>query len=100
AGVVVAGIVVLAWWLHARKFEDTDDAQIDGNITAVSPRVPGTVVAVHVVDNQQVKPGDPLIDLDPIDLDVALAQARANVAQAQAAYEAENPSVAMTQTSN
>jgi len=100
AGVVVAAVIVLVWWLHARKFEDTDDAQIDGNIISVSPRVPGTVVAVHVVDNQPVKTGDPLIDLDPTDLEVALAQARANVAQAQAAYEAENPSVAITQTSN
>jgi len=100
AGVLLAGIVVLVWWLHARQFEDTDDAQIDGNITAISARVPGTVIAVHVVDNQQVKPGDPLVDLDPGDLDVALAQARANVAQAQAAYEAENPSIAMTKTSN
>jgi len=100
AGVLLAGVVVLVWWLHARKFEDTDDAQIDGNITAISARVPGTVIAVHVVDNQEVKPGDPLVDLDPGDLDVALAQARANVAQAQAAYEAENPSVAMTKTSN
>jgi membrane fusion protein (multidrug efflux system) len=100
AGVLVVGVIGLAWWLHARKFEDTDDAQVDGNIISVSPRVPGTVVAVHVVDNQQVKAGDPLIELDPTDLQVALAQARANVAQAQAAYEAENPSVAMTLTSN
>jgi membrane fusion protein (multidrug efflux system) len=52
------------------------------------------------VDNQQVNAGDPLVELDPTDLQVALAQARANVAQAQAAYEAENPSVAMTLTSN
>jgi membrane fusion protein (multidrug efflux system) len=100
AGVLVVVVIGLAWWLHARKFEDTDDAQVDGNIISVSPRVPGTVVAVHVVDNQQVKAGDPLIELDPTDLQVALAQARANVAQAQAAYEAENPSVAMTLTSN
>jgi membrane fusion protein (multidrug efflux system) len=100
AGVLVVVVIGLAWWLHARKFEDTDDAQVDGNIISVSPRVPGTVVAVHVVDNQQVNAGDPLIELDPTDLQVALAQARANVAQAQAAYEAENPSVAMTLTSN
>jgi len=100
AGVVLAGVVVLVWWLHARKFEDTDDAQIDGNITAVSARVPGTVIAVHVVDNQQVKAGDLLVDLDPVDLEVALAQAKANVAQAQAAYEAENPNIAITETSN
>jgi membrane fusion protein (multidrug efflux system) len=100
AGVLVAVLVVFVWWLHARKFEDTDDAQIDGNITAMSARVPGTVIAVHVVDNQQVKAGDPLVDLDPLDLEVALAQAKANVAQAQAAYAAENPNIAITETSN
>jgi membrane fusion protein, multidrug efflux system len=100
AGALLAVVVAFVWWLHARKFEDTDDAQIDGNIVAVSPRVPGNVIAVHVVDNQPVKAGDPLVDLDPSDLEVALAQAKANVAQAQAAYEAENPSVAITATSN
>lgn len=99
-GVVVALVIGFAWWLHARHFEDTDDAQIDGDITAVSPRVPGTVTAVHVVDNQQVKEGDLLVELDPNDLEVALAQARAAVAEAEAAFQAENPNVAITQTSN
>jgi membrane fusion protein, multidrug efflux system len=100
AAAVVAVLVVFFWWLHARRFEDTDDAQIDGNIAVISPRVPGTVTAVHVVDNQAVKEGELLVELDPTDLEVALVQARANVAQAQAAYEAESPGVAITQTSN
>src|SRR5438067_6626239 len=99
-GVAIALVVVVAWWLHARHFEDTDDAQIDGDITAISARVPGTVVAVRVVDNQQVKEGDLLVELDPTDREVALAQARAAVAQAEAAYQAENPSVAIPQPSN
>jgi membrane fusion protein (multidrug efflux system) len=97
---VVAVVGAFLWWLHARHYEDTDDAQVDGNITAITPRVQGTVVAVYVVDNQAVKEGDLLVELDPTDLEVALAQARANVAQAQAAYEAETPAVAITQTSN
>jgi membrane fusion protein (multidrug efflux system) len=88
------------WWLHARKFEDTDDAQIDGYITAVSSRVPGTVLKVLVEDNQPVKQGDLLVELDKADLEVALAQARASVAQAQAALEAEQPNVSITATSN
>ena len=100
AGIAVVALAAFAWWLYARHFEDTDDAQIDGDITAVSPRVPGTVTAVHVVDHQQVKQGDLLFELDPTDLEVAVAQARAAVAQAQAAYEAENPSIAITETSN
>src|SRR5438094_7121285 len=99
-GLALAVVAAFPWWLHARHFEDTDDAQIDGDITAVSPRVPGTVTAVHVVDNQQVKEGDLLVELDPNDLDVAVAQARAAVAQAEAAFQAENPNVAITETSN
>ena len=100
AGVLVAGLAAFGWWLYARHFEDTDDAQIDGNISAVSPRVTGTVTAVHVVDNQEVKQGDLLFELDPTDLEVAVAQARAAVAQAEAAWQAENPNVAITETSN
>jgi membrane fusion protein (multidrug efflux system) len=100
AGSAVALVAVLAWWLYARQFEETDDAQIDGDIAAISPRVPGTVTAVHVVDNQQVKEGDLLVELDPTDLEVTVAQARAAVAQAEAAYQAENPNVAITETSN
>ncbi|PYR35463.1 MAG: hypothetical protein DMF93_21695, partial [Acidobacteria bacterium] len=99
-GVALAVIAAIAWWLYARHFEDTDDAQIDADITAVSPRVPGTVTAVHVVDNQQVKAGDLLVELDPNDLEVAVAQARAAVAQAEAEFAAENPNIAITATSN
>jgi len=100
AAVAVALVIALVWWLHARHFEDTDDAQIDGNITAVSSRVPGTVVAVHVEDNQQIKAGDLLIELDQADLQVSLSSARAAVALAQAQLEAEQPGVPITQTSN
>ena len=93
-------LVAFFWWLHARHFEDTDDAQVDGYITAVSSRVAGTVVAVHFDDNQQVKQGDVLVELDPADLEVAVAQAKAALAQAQAQLQAEQPNVPMTQTTN
>jgi membrane fusion protein, multidrug efflux system len=97
---LVVLVVALLWWLDARKYEDTDDAQVDGYITAVSSRVSGTVLAVHFDDNQQVKQGDLLAELDPADLQVAAAQAKAALAQAQAQLEAEQPSVPMTQTAN
>src|SRR6516225_2746087 len=87
-----------AWWFYSRQFEETDDAQTDGNISAIGPRVPGTVTAVHVVDNQAVNAGDLLVDLDPTDFEVAVAQAKAALAQAEAAFAAESPSVPITET--
>ena len=100
AAVLAAALAVTLWWLHARRYEDTDDAQVDGNLSAISARVTGTATAVHVEDNQRVRAGDALVELDPTDLEAALAQARATVAQAEATMAAEQPSVSITQTSN
>ncbi|HET7824176.1 MAG TPA: HlyD family efflux transporter periplasmic adaptor subunit, partial [Anaeromyxobacter sp.] len=99
-GAAIVLVAVLLYWLHARRYEDTDDAQLDGNIGAVSARVPGNVIAVRVVENQPVKAGDVLVELDATDLEVALAQAKAAVAQARAGVQAEVPSVSITETSN
>src|SRR5436190_5636024 len=98
--VLLVAIAAFVWWLHARKFEDTDDAQVDGYISSISSRVTGTVIRVAVEDNQAVKQGDVLVELDATDLEVALAQARAAVAQAEAAVAAEQPNVSITATSN
>jgi membrane fusion protein, multidrug efflux system len=95
--IAVAGVL---YWLHARRFEGTDDAQIDGNISNVSPRVSGNVSAVYVVENQVVKAGDLLAEIDPTDLQIAVQQSTAQVAQAQAQLESEDPSVPITVTTN
>ena len=102
AALVALGVAggALVYYLHARHLEDTDDAQIDGEITNVSSRVAGTIVTVAVKDNQTVAAGDVMAELDPTDYEVAVAQARAVLAQAEAAAAAENPSVSMTETSN
>jgi membrane fusion protein (multidrug efflux system) len=89
-----------ATWLHLRHFEETDDAQVDGDISNLSPRVAGTIKAVYVVDHQWVRAGDLLAELDPADLEVAVAQARAAVAQATARLQEEDPIVSITETSN
>jgi membrane fusion protein (multidrug efflux system) len=98
--VLVLAAVGTGYYLHGRSFEDTDDAQIDGNITSLGPRVSGTVTATHVVENQTVAVGDVLVEIDPADLTVAVVQAKAAVAQAQAQLQAEDPSVSITETSN
>lgn len=97
AAVATAGVV---YWLHARHYEDTDDAQIDANISNVSPRVAGTIKTVLVRENQVVKAGDLLAEIDTTDLEVAVALAKAAVVQAEAQLKAEDPSVAITQASN
>jgi membrane fusion protein (multidrug efflux system) len=100
AGVAVVAIAGAAYYMYSRQFEDTDDAQIDGTITNLSARVPGNVKAVYVTDNQVVKAGDKLLDLDPADLEVVVAQAKAALALAEAQLVAEDPSVAITEASN
>ena len=100
AVLLVLAVVGAIYYQHARQFQETDDAQIDGNITNLGPRVTGTVTTVNVRENQSVKAGDVLLEIDPTDLQVAVAQARAAVAQAQAQLQAEDPSVSITETSN
>jgi len=97
---LVLGAAATGYWMHARHFEQTDDAQIDGDISDVSPKISGTVMAVYVRENQHVKVGDVLAELDTTDLKVAVDQAEAQVAQAQALLEAEDPTVPITLASN
>jgi membrane fusion protein (multidrug efflux system) len=81
---LLALIGTLAWWLNARHFESTDDAFIDARVTQMSAQVNGAIVAVPVTDNQDVEAGAVLIRIDDRDYRAALAQATAQVGQAQA----------------
>jgi membrane fusion protein (multidrug efflux system) len=99
AGVVVL-IAVVGWWLYSRTYESTDDAQVDGHLNSIASRVAGTVKAVYVENDQPVKAGETLVDLDPSDYVVLVAQARANFEQTVAQAAAQNPNVPITVTSN
>jgi membrane fusion protein (multidrug efflux system) len=70
---------------HSFTHESTDDAFIDVHFVSVAPKIAGRVAAVHVDDNQLIKKGDVLVEIDPGDFQVALAQAKANVAKDKAA---------------
>jgi len=93
---VVAVIGALLWWLHARQYEDTDDAQIDAHIGQIGSRVSGYIIGVHVEDNQEVQPNQPLVEIDPKDYEVALARAKADYADSQAQASAANYNVPIT----
>ncbi len=83
----VALVLLVGIFIFYHKFiapyESTDDAFIDGYVTIVSPRVPGQVTALNVVDNQEVKEGDVLVEIDPRDYEAGLSKARADLATAQ-----------------
>jgi membrane fusion protein (multidrug efflux system) len=81
AVIVVAGSIV--WW-RSRGHESTDDAQVDGRITQIAPRVGGTVIKVNVDNNQPVGAGTVLVQIDPRDYQVAVDRARAELADAVA----------------
>ena len=82
---VIAGAVAAAlWWRHSRDYVTTDDAYVDVQSQIVSPQVSGRVLHVLVSDNQEVKAGDPLLEIDPSDYQARLNQAKAAEAQAEA----------------
>ena len=72
-------------WRYFSTYETTDDAQIDGNINPISARISGYIIDVRVEDQQRVKAGDVLVRIDPRDYEVALAQAQADLRNAEAA---------------
>ncbi len=99
---VVALLVLgagLFYW-HSTFTEDTDDAQVDGDLYQVSSRVTGQVIKVYVEDNQEVQAGQVLAEIDPKDYQVALEQAEANLASAKAAAEQANVNVPITSVSS
>ena len=75
------------YWTH-KDLESTDDAQVDAELVAVAARSGGTVLAVHFGDNQPVKQGQLLAEIDDAPARAKLAQAEANLAAAQAAAHA------------
>ncbi len=96
--VVIAIVVVaaLAFWWHSTFSEDTDDAQVNGHLIQVSSRISGQVKTVYVSENQMVKKGDPIVDLDPRDYQVAVENAQAALASAEANAAAANVNVPLT----
>jgi membrane fusion protein (multidrug efflux system) len=90
---VVGGL--LFWW-HSSYYEDTDDAQVNGHLIQISSRIAGQVIKVNVDENQSVKKGDLLVEIDPKDFQVAVQQAEANLQSAEANYEGAKVNVPVT----
>ena len=78
---VFAGTAV---WTHYVVGPWTRDGQVLANVVNVAPEISGRIMTVHVADNQTVRRGDPLYDIDPVDYEIAVATAEANVNSKQA----------------
>jgi membrane fusion protein, multidrug efflux system len=94
--VAVLVVGALLFWWHSTYYEDTDDAQVDGNLIQISSRIVGHVKAVDVDQNQSVDADKILVEIDPADYETALQQAQANMEAAEASYEAANVNVPVT----
>jgi len=89
---IVVGLVLLifgiSYLVYASHHVSTDDAQIEGDVTTVAPRVKGQITAVYVHENQLVHKGDLLLTIDPRDFQAAVAQAQATLDQANGTAQA------------
>src|ERR1700686_5407104 len=92
--VVIVGGVFL--WRYLGSYESTDDAQVDAHLYPGRGRISGYVIKVNVDDNQYVQKGTVLVEIDPKDFEVAVAQAQANLASTEATARSLNINVPIT----
>jgi len=92
---ILALIIVLFYAYDAYTHEETDDAYVTGHLHSISSRINGVVTKVLVDDNQQVKEGDVLVELDPMEYMALEAAAKANLDTAQSNLDRQQPLVAM-----
>lgn len=81
--IAVLAAIGIYLWVHSLNRVSTDDAQVDGHIIPISPKIYGKVLEVLVDDNQQVKQGQVLVRIDPRDYQAKVDQAQAAVAVAE-----------------
>ena len=98
---VVGCVGALCYWLHARHFESTDDAQVDGHFAQLSTRITGTVTYVNpLVENDRFVPaGTLLLELDPRDYEAELEHAKATLETKEAKLHEARLQVPITDAS-
>jgi membrane fusion protein, multidrug efflux system len=90
AGLLALGAAVVVgalsyggyWFVDGRYFESTDDAYVDGDVVQITSEIPGTVISLNADDTQFVHAGQPLLELDPADAKIAVANVEADLARA------------------
>src|SRR6266568_78853 len=97
AAVVLLGVLVYVL-VHAGK-ESTDDAQVDADVVPLAPRVAGQVAAVLVAENQAVKKGDVVVQLEDRDYEAKVAQSSSELDSARAQADAADAQMAVAEAS-
>jgi membrane fusion protein, multidrug efflux system len=87
AGLVFGCVLLAVYIINGFSRIGTDDAYITGRIHNIAPKIPGTIKAVHVEDNQSVKKGDVLVDIDPVDYELKVNESRAVVGVREATFD-------------
>ncbi|MGC2198297.1 MAG: HlyD family secretion protein [Terriglobales bacterium] len=95
-GAIVLLIAGIFLWRYFTSYESTDDAQVDGHVNSISPRISGHVVKLNVRDNQYVEAGTVLVEIDPTDYRIAVERAQADYNDARATAEAASVNVPVT----
>jgi membrane fusion protein (multidrug efflux system) len=96
-GIILLGAIIgLFYWVYAQQFETTDDAFIDGNIVQISSKISAHVSKIHFTENQSVKKGDLLIELDSREIENKLELAQAQLKSALAQNEKALANVSLT----
>ena len=97
-GLILAAFAGHWWFVEGRWIESTDNAYVQGDITVLSPRIDGDIAAVLVTDNQRVRAGDPMVELDPTDWRARAQQSEAAVAEARASVTTLKAQIAWQRT--
>jgi multidrug efflux system membrane fusion protein len=95
-GVAVATVfgLFVAYQVATSFLAYTADAYVQSDLVAVAPEITGRIIGVHVVNNQDVVRGDPLVTIDPVPFQLEADQRRAEIAEARAQLDADQDTIA------
>ncbi|MFT6835150.1 MAG: membrane fusion protein (multidrug efflux system) [Francisellaceae bacterium] len=81
--IIVSALCIFAYWLYVTYYPSTDNAYVQANIINISPQASGYIKSVNIQNNQYVKKGDLLLEIDPINYDIPLNKSKQDYLLAQ-----------------
>ena len=90
---LIAALAGWRWWLHGQRYASTDNAYVNTDRAEIAAQVGGPVLSLHVAENQRVRRGDPLFDIDPANYQAAVAKADAQLALARQTVSQQSAAV-------